>query len=189
LQGLFAATLISSKSRKHFMNKTYPTESWINPKIDVRSSPLHATGMYAKSLIKAGETVVIWGGNYVSKSEADKAKKIRKVVMQLDDDLYSIEDRGDDLTYFMNHSCDPNVWMKDAVTLIARTDIQGGNELTADYALWEGDENFISSWTCVCGSTLCRTKVTGKDWKIPELQKRYKNHFSPLINKRIAKTR
>jgi len=170
------------------MNKTYPTESWINPKIDVRSSPLHATGMFAKSLIKTGEIVVIWGGNYVSKAEVDVAKKNGKVVMQLDDNLFSIEDHGDDLTYFMNHSCDPNVWMQDAVTLIARTDIQRGEELTADYAMWEGDEDFVSTWTCVCNSPLCRKKVTGKDWKIPELQDRYANHFSPLINKRIAKT-
>ena len=50
-------------------------------------------------------------------------------------------------TYFTNHSCDPNIWMKDAVTLIARRDIQIDEELTADYALWEGDENFVAAWS------------------------------------------
>jgi uncharacterized protein len=170
------------------MNKNYPKESWINPKIDIRSSPLHGIGMFANSLIKAGETVVIWGGNYVSKHESEKRKKEGEIVMHLDDDLYSIEERGDDLSYFINHSCDPNIWMQDAITLLARRDIITGEELTADYALWEGDEEHIAPWTCHCGSSICRTKITGKDWQIPELQKSYAHHFSPLINKRISQS-
>ncbi|MEI6773545.1 MAG: SET domain-containing protein [bacterium] len=57
--------------------------------------------------------------------------------MQRDDNLFSVEDRGDDETYFINHSCDGNLRMKDAFTLIARTDINKDEEITADYALWE----------------------------------------------------
>jgi hypothetical protein len=57
--------------------------------------------------------------------------------MQRDDNLFSVEDRGDDETYFINHSCDGNLRMKDAFTLIARIDINNDEEITADYALWE----------------------------------------------------
>ena len=143
--------------------------------------------MFAKEYIAPGEVVVVWGGEFVGKEGAEKVQQKRNIlVMQLDDDLFSIEERGDDDTYFMNHSCDPNVWMKDAITLVARRDILRGEELTADYALWEGG-NYISQWNCVCGSSLCRKRITGQDWKIPLLQKRYKAHFSPLINKRINK--
>lgn len=72
--------------------------------------------MFAKKFIQVGETVIIWGGmDYVrSREEAARARQAGRVVMQLDDDLFSVEERGDDLTYFVNHSCDPNVWMKDA---------------------------------------------------------------------------
>ena len=165
----------------------YPQKSWLNPKIEIKISHLHGKGMFAKEHIAPGEVVVVWGGEFVSKEEAEKAQQKRSIlVMQLDDDLFSIEERGDDDTYFMNHSCDPNVWMKDAITLVARRDILRGEELTADYALWEGG-NYISQWNCVCGSSLCRKRITGQDWKIPLLQKRYKAHFSPLINKRINK--
>ncbi len=106
--------------------------------------------------------------------------------MQLDDDLYSIEERGSDDTYFMNHSCDPSVWMSSAVTLVARRDILPGEELTVDYALFEADEGFVAAWECGCRSPRCRSLITGVDWTNPELQERYQGHFSPLINKRIA---
>jgi hypothetical protein len=31
---------------------------------------------------------------------------------------------------------------------------------------------------CHCGSARCRGKVSGEDWKLPELQQRYGNYFS-----------
>ena len=105
--------------------------------------------------------------------------------MQWDDDLYSFEVRGNDDGYFINHSCEPNVWMADAYTLIAKQKIKKGEEITVDYAIWEANEKYVSKWKCKCGSSLCRGRVTGKDWQNKELQRRYKNHFSPLLNKYI----
>ncbi len=170
------------------MKHKYPEKSSLNLKLKMHASPIQGNGMFAKERIKAGETVIIWGGNFVSKEEAMKAKnKNGKVVMQLDEDLFTVEERGDDIAYFINHSCEPNVWMKNAFTLVARRNIQRDEELTADYILWEANENYIAKWDCNCGSHLCRKKITGKDWRLLELQKRYKNHFTPLLNKRIKK--
>lgn len=107
--------------------------------------------------------------------------------MQWDEELWSIEERGDGDDYFLNHSCDSNLWMKDAYTLIAKRDVQIGEELTADYAIWEADETFVSKWECRCGSVKCRGRVTGNDWRSSELQERYIDHFTPLLNKRITK--
>jgi hypothetical protein len=75
--------------------------------------------------------------------------------------------------------------MKDAFTLIARIDINNDEEITADYALWEWDENKISKWECTCGKSCCRKRMTGKDYQSPQVQIKYAEHFSPLINKRI----
>ncbi|MFX1252828.1 MAG: SET domain-containing protein [Promethearchaeota archaeon] len=165
----------------------YRKESWMDSRIEIKSSPLHNKGMFAVASIKRGEVVVIWGGEFVNKEEAEKAAANGKIIMQLDEDLFSVEEKGNDPTYFMNHSCDPNVWMKDEVTLVARRDIKRDEELTIDYALFEAWENFTSSWRCACGSPLCRKRITGKDWRIPELQERYFGHFIPLLNKRVAK--
>ena len=145
--------------------------------------------MFARSPIKAGETVVIWSGTFVDREAAERARADGKLIMQLDDNLYSVEERGEDPTYFMNHSCDPNVWMANAVTLVARRGIPSGAELTIDYALFEAVEDFEAEWECQCGSAHCRKRFTGKDWRIPELQERYAGHFLPLISKRIADLR
>ena len=90
-----------------------------------------------------------------------------------------------DLAYFINHSCEPNVWMRDAFTLEAMRDILPGEELNADYVLWETDEDKVSKWECQCGSENCRHLITGKDWQILNLQEKYRGHFLPLIEKRI----
>ena len=85
----------------------------------------------------------------------------------------------------MNHSCDPNVWMNDEVTLVAMRDITAGEELTADYAMWSTDPSWTLPTPCGCGSRPCRRTVTGSDWKLKDLQERYRRHFSPYINDRI----
>lgn len=160
--------------------------SWITPKVMIISSNISGKGLFAIAEIKRNEKVVMWKGNYFNKKEADKVKCEGKLLMQWDEDLFSVEDRGDDIAYYINHSCEPNLWMQDAYTLVARRDIKEGEEITADYALWEADENYVSKWKCACGSSFCRKRITGRDWRLPELQERYKGHFSPLINKRIA---
>ncbi len=160
-------------------------KTWINPKIKIKETKDTGKGMFAKEMIKRGEKVLVWGGNYTSdKRKIDEAKSKGKLVLQWDENLYSIEDRGEDLGYYINHSCDSNTWMKDAYTLIARRNIKIGEEVTVDYGLFEND-NYVSKWTCNCGSPYCRKHITGNDWKLLVLQKKYKNHFSPLINKKI----
>lgn len=163
-----------------------PKKAWISSKGEIRQSSIDRKGMFTQEPIKKGEKVIIWGGIYVTKTKAMMEEQNGKLIMQWDTDLYSVEDRGDDDSYFINHSCDPNVWMDDAFTLVASRDIEVGEEITADYALWEAKEQYVSLWECQCGSTSCRKRITGKDWKLPNLQQKYRNHFSPLINKRIA---
>ena len=163
-----------------------PHKTWLSEKIEIHSSPISGCGMFAAKAIDQDEVVLIWGGTYANEKQAVKAKGSGKLVMQWDEDLFSIENRGEDQGYFLNHSCDPNVWMNDAYTLSARQPIAKGEEITADYALWEANEDKISAWDCHCQSRNCRKKITGKDWEIPELQTKYRNHLSPLLNKRIA---
>ena len=38
---------------------------------------------------------------------------------------------------------------------------------------------------CACGTSLCRGRVTGEDWRNPELWERYAGHFSPYLERRI----
>ena|SRR3989344_2944117 len=160
-------------------------KSTISLKAKIKNSPVEGKGLFANNDITKGETVLQFGGNYTNKVGADEALKNGKLIMQWDEDLYSYEDRGDDDGYFLNHSCDSNTWMIDAFTLVAKRDIKNGEEITADYVLWESDENYISNWECKCGAQNCRAKITGKDYQKKNVQELYKDHFSPLIQKKI----
>jgi SET domain-containing protein len=160
--------------------------SWLSSKIEIRDAGIGGSGMFAVEAIREGEVVIRWGGIYVGREEAERACRNGKGTMQWDDDLFSVEDDGnDDPAYKINHSCNPNVWMEDAITVSAMRDIAAGEEVTADYALWEANEDCVSAWICGCGSSHCRGRVTGRDWRLPEMQARYRGHFSPLLNKRI----
>jgi len=166
-------------------------KSWVNPKIELRNSIIQGKGMFASTDIEDGEVIVVWGGNsYTNKEGAMKALEEGRFTMQWDEDVFSVEITEEDETPFLiNHSCDPNAWMNDAYTITARRVIQAGEEITADYAMWDGDASYNSSWDCQCKATQCRKKITGKDWQDPHLQKLYQGHFSPLLNKRIENER
>ena len=165
--------------------KKPPKETWINPKIEIRETPNKGRGMFAIENIFSGEELLVWGGEYTDSRSAAEAKNSGKLCMQWDDNIFSVENRGDDVGYFINHSCNSNTWMTDAYTLVANKDIKIGEEITADYSLWEANEDYISKWECTFGSPDCRKRITGKDWRGQILQERYKDHFSPLINKKI----
>jgi hypothetical protein len=38
---------------------------------------------------------------------------------------------------------------------------------------------------CQCGAAACRGTVTGRDWRLPQLQHAYSQHWSPPLLDRI----
>lgn len=173
-------------------NKEYLKRSWISPKVEQQSSEFHGLGLFAKEAIGRDEVVVIWGGHFVSdRAEAEKAEQQGKAVQRLGENLWDVFDyatRNDDPSYNHNHSCDPNTWMNDEVTITARRDIAAGEELTIDYAMFVIDDAYVLPGECQCGSQLCRKIITGNDWQRKDLRKRYQGHFNPYLNKKISNT-
>ncbi len=108
--------------------------------------------------------------------------------MQRDADLFICEGGEDNDAFAINPSCDLNVWLCDTFTLTTMRTIATGEELTIDYAMLGGDGNAPAERDCRCGSAVCRGAITGTDWTIASLQKRYAGHFIPLISKRITAT-
>ena len=82
-------------------------------------------------------------------------------------------DRG-----LLNHSCDPTLaWA--GGRLVAFRDVAAGEELTVDYATTTTDPGMLVR--CHCETYRCRQMVTGEDWRIPELQRRYAGHLAPEV--------
>ena len=82
-----------------------------------------------------------------------------------------------------NHSCDPNAGMSGQIGLISLRDITEQEEITFDYAMC--DDSDYDEFDCACGSPNCRGRISGHDWKRPELQKKYAGYFSPYLQRRI----
>jgi SET domain-containing protein len=161
-----------------------PQRCWLDPRVVARPSSIEGLGLFATSPIANGDAVGILGGRVIDDVELRRIAQARSkynsaaiaegVNLLLEDD--EVITRG-------NHSCDSNLWMRDELTLEARRDIATGEEVTIDYAL----QTSVADWkmACSCGSRLCRKVVRGDDWMRPELQDRYRGHFSPFLNRRI----
>lgn len=161
-------------------------QPWLDPRLEVRPSALHGHGMFAREPLGEGEVALVWGGTLYSAAEIRAGKADPSSVSQLGEDLFLGDPidapAGED--YCLNHSCDSNLWMRDAVTLIARRPIVRDEELTIDYALWETNPEWVIE-ACGCGSPLCRSCVTGTDWRLAHVQRQYGEHFTPLIRRWI----
>ena len=163
---------------------SYSPDDWIRPKIEIRTSPIDGRGMFAKDPIGRGEKVLVMGGGTFSREDVQAGKAAPS--MAIDENMYLSEPAGGvSDADFVNHSCDSNLWLADEITFIAKSAIEPGNELTIDYAMFLEDEEHVSAWACRCGTSTCRKSVTGKDWRLPEVQSRYEGHFSPFLNRRI----
>lgn len=171
------------------LNRQYDRDSFVDRRIEVRPSKIHGSGIFTKEKIKEGEIVIVWGGVVFTADEVASNGVRPNSPVEIGEGLFLAEPiNGTDCEdEYMNHSCCPNLWMVDEVTLAAKRDIGEGEELTIDYAMFFSNSPLahLYGFKCKCGSSICRSIVTRHDWKLEELQQRYKNHFSPYLNERI----
>ena len=143
-------------------------------------------GVFAERPFAAGELLAVWGGRIISTAEIDLLPSLeRAYVLQVEDDLHLLTPRTDiGSADFINHSCDPNAGLVSSVSLVALRPIAAGEEICYDYAM--SDSNPFLDFACRCGSPRCRGRISGDDWKLPELRSRYGGHFSPYLLRRMA---
>ena len=163
------------------MNLTYRSS-----KTEVRPSPIHGKGLFAKAGIAAGEIVAMKGGYVFTRDEWRNVRSaLSPAEIQIADDLFiapsNAEEISGDMVY-SNHSCDPNVAIQGQIAFVAMRDIAAGEELTHDWATTDDAEYQMQ---CRCGSSRCRKIITGKDWMKPELQSRYAGWFCWYIQRKI----
>jgi len=158
-----------------------------SPKVEVRTSELEGRGVFATERIERSEVVAVKAGHIVTADQlAEITSSVGDYALQIHDRFYlspACKEEIAGMTIFINHSCDPNVGFDGQITYVAMRGIEAGVELCHDYAMARSDNYSLD---CLCGSELCRGTVTGEDWKIPELQRRYRDYFSSYIQKKIT---
>jgi hypothetical protein len=160
--------------------------SWLDPRLKIFASPLHGRGVFATAAIEADEIVTVWEHRVLNATDL-RAAPSGQVWARADGCYIWVPPKNREAAeHFLNHSCDPNLWMANEVTLIAKRPISADEELTADYALWELDPSWVSAFRCACRAPMCRGVITGRDWESGELQQRYAGHFHPMLGSRIG---
>jgi len=156
-------------------------DCWLHPDVVVAESGIAGRGLFARAPIQAGTMVSRLGGRLVSTAELRRLLAVPgpytdTITVGADTHLVLPPRRANG---YGNHGCDPNLWWTGPYELSARRDIEGGEELTNDYATSTADRAF--RMPCGCGSPLCRGEVTGEDWRRADLQSRYGDHWVPAL--------
>jgi uncharacterized protein len=160
--------------------------SYRSPKTEVKDSPIHGKGLFAKTAIARGEIVAVKGGYILNGQErAALEQELGPVEIQVAGDLFIApvrEDERDGGMLYSNHSCDPNIAIQGQIVFVAMRDITPGEELTHD---WATTDCLDYEMRCTCGSAKCRGTITGGDWMKKELQDKYKGWFCWFLQRKI----
>lgn len=136
--------------------------------------------------IARDEIVAIKGGHVVDTATLRSLpERLQNSDVQIADGFHLValtEDEYEPVMLFLNHSCEPNVGFAGNVVLVAMRPIAAGEELTTDYALFD---DYDGKMACRCGTAACRGTIDGRDWRRPELQRRYGRYFSTYLARKV----
>lgn len=125
--------------------------------LKVKKSKIAGRGAYAKTKIPARKKIGDLGGVIITMKEARQLIRHKKVInmVELDHDLALNAAANPNDIRFINHSCDPNTFMrvmKNRVEFYALRNIRKGEELSCDY----GETHHEGTLPCACRSKNCR---------------------------------
>ena len=161
------------------------TTGYLSPKLEVRFAPEKGgQAVYARSALKKDELLTVWGGRVVTLQQVLELPRTEQShTIQIHDELYLAPLDMEEPADLINHSCNPNAGICGQIALVAMRDIAANEEITFDYAM--ADSSSFDEFECACNAATCRGKVTGADWKRPELWVRYDGYFSTYLQLRI----
>jgi uncharacterized protein len=158
--------------------------SYLLPGLEGNTSSSGENRVIALEPIHTGRLIIVFGGDVISRDAlVDLSPSNRRLCLQVEEDLYILS-TSDGPAEWVNHSCDPNAGMQGQIALVAMRDIAAGEEICMDYAMTDGSP--YDEFECRCGKPNCRGRITGDDWRRPELWPRYAGYFSPYLQRRIA---
>ena len=154
----------------------------------MRESAIHGRGLFAAEPFAPGEVVCVKGG-YVFGRETLRGMEgwYRSAEIQVAEELFIgplAEDEREGSMVFSNHSCDPNIGVRGQIVFVAMRDIDAGEELTHDWATTDDDDYQLE---CCCGADACRRRITGQDWRSPDLQRKYRGYLSFYLEEKIRR--
>ncbi len=136
-------------------------------KFVVKVNALAGYGIYAKQNFKEGEIIFSSEGKahrlitkkYVEQNwKPDEIENFRRYAWPVSDEVYILWDTKPAEWAPQNHSCDPNTQYS-GLNVIAKKEIEKGEELTLDYTSFLNNE--MESFICNCGVPGCKKIIQG----------------------------
>jgi len=128
--------------------------------LSIKKSPINGRGCFATRKFTKRKKIAEYTGERISDWEAMRRARGRRHLRVCDvDGKWSLDGAiGGNGTHYINHSCDPNAFMKTLyghVLFFALHDIKPGEEITIDY-----EQTLLpDSRRCHCGSRNCRGTI------------------------------
>ena len=129
------------------------------PGLSIKESAIEGRGCFSVAHFKGGRKIAEYTGEKIKNAEANRRANRRKLRICAINQRWSLDgSRGGNGTHYINHSCEPNAYMKilyGHILFIALRDIQPGEEITIDYeSTLHSDKK-----KCVCGARQCRGTI------------------------------
>src|SRR6476619_7913220 len=107
------------------------------PGLTIQRSAIHGKGCFATKPFAARTKIAEYAGERISNAEANRRAHRKTLRICAINNRWSVDgSRGGNGTHYINHSCQPNAFMKivcNHILFIALRDIQPGEEITIDY--------------------------------------------------------
>ncbi len=144
-------------------------------KLEVRSSPIHGKGVFARLPLKKGELLIEYQGAIIDWPEAlrrhphDPSQPHHTFYFTLDDERVIDGNDAGNRARWINHSCAPNCESEtrgDKVWIRALRDIPAGQELNYDYGLVIDEPltpQLKKDYQCRCGHKTCRGTLLAQE--------------------------
>jgi SET domain-containing protein len=129
------------------------------PGLAVRESRINGKGCFATIRFPRRKKIADYTGERISNAEANRRANRRVLRICAINYRWSLDgSRGGNGTHYINHSCEPNSFMKihyGHIQFYALRDILPGEEITIDY------ESTLHSdrKRCYCGAETCRGTI------------------------------
>lgn len=134
-------------------------------RIEFRASPIHGLGGFAAGPIAAGERVIEYVGQRITKQESlIRCEQNNEYIFSLDETHDLDGNVGWNPAKFINHSCAPNCdaeWADGRIWIVARRDIAAGEELTFNYGY---ELESFRDHPCHCGAAECAGYMVAEEY-------------------------
>lgn len=143
--------------------------------IEVRNSPIHGRGVFARVAIKKGTRIIEYKGARMTQKQSDivygGTSDTGHTFLFTLNDYYVIDgNKNSNAARWINHGCNPNCESeteeddsgrpeKERVFIHAIRNIKAGDELTYDYLITLDEphtKRMQKIWKCLCGAKNCK---------------------------------